>query len=112
VQGPVPGPEGAARGLCEPLEREQPLCSWGTRELDTEWRLFLNYRAGYDLDKACTASAKRRPTKAEAKPVEAKPRIRVRAPSQLLMSDVVSDPNQFSMTEVLRTYGHIPEVRA
>ena len=49
-------------------------CSWGTRGLDTEWKLFLNYRAGYDLDKACTGGTKKRPVKAEPKPVEAKPR--------------------------------------
>jgi hypothetical protein len=98
-------------------------CFWGTRDLDSEWKLFLNYRAGYDLDKACTGSAKKRPAKAQAKPAEGKPRIRVKARSApvvtlaevLLASDlanhVFQPEHQLSMTEILRAYGHVPEVR-
>jgi hypothetical protein len=99
-------------------------CSWGTRDLDTEWKLFLNYRAGYDLDKACTGSAKKRTARAQTKPAEGKPRIRVKARSApvvtlaevLLASDlanhVFQPEHQLSMTEILRAYGHVPEVRA
>jgi hypothetical protein len=75
-------------------------CSWGTRELDTEWKLFLNYRAAYDLDKACATGTRKRAAKAEAKAAETKPRYRVKAQG-----------SPVSMVDVLRAYGHVPEVR-
>jgi hypothetical protein len=89
-------------------------------DLSREWELFQAYLKAYSLEKA-------RPTKqAKPKPVEkpAKPRIRVKAQSApvvtlaevLLASDlanhVFQPEHQLSMTEILRAYGHVPEVRA
>jgi hypothetical protein len=71
-------------------------------ELDREWEYFKLARKLYDLDKGSSS----KPAKAKpdlAKSQEPKPRIRVRATTSV---------NPLSMAEIMRAYGHVPEVRA
>lgn len=80
-------------------------------ELDREWELFKLYRQAYDLDKAPPKGGNGAPKRGNSTPsVTAFPTPRPAL--QLLMSEVTSHPNQMSMAEIMRAYGHVPnEVR-
>jgi hypothetical protein len=85
--------------------------------LDAQWDLFRCLLDAHRLEKACGPVAGR-PSRQSAKPTASaiptppKPRIPARTQTQLLMSEVTNDPRQLSMAEILRSYGHLPEVRA
>jgi hypothetical protein len=70
--------------------------------LANEWELFKLYREAYRLDKACQKPAPAAP--APAQPVQAPPKPRVRVKAQRAPA--------LTMAEMLRAYGHVPEVRA
>lgn len=67
--------------------------------LANEWELFKLYREAYRLDKATQKPA---PAAPQPAPAPAKPRVRVKANSA----------PSLSMAEILRSYGHLSEVRA
>jgi hypothetical protein len=85
--------------------------------LDAQWDLFRCLLDAHRLEKACGPVAGR-PSRKSAKPTASaiptppKPRIPARTQTQLSMSEVTNDPRQLSMAEILRSYGHLPEVRA
>jgi hypothetical protein len=90
--------------------------------LDAQWDLFQCLLNAHRLEKAC-GPVGGRPAKRSAKPSEERPMSQNPASNdagkwdkrralQLLMSEVANDPRQLSMAEILRSYGHLPEVRA
>lgn len=86
-------------------------------ELDREWELFKLYRQAYDLEKGSQEKAKPNTKMTKPAPINTgntKPKsINPPRPAhQLLMSEVTSHPNQMSMAEIMRAYGHVSEARA
>jgi PD-(D/E)XK nuclease superfamily protein len=89
--------------------------------LDSQWSLFLTLLEAYRLEKACGSVTQGRAKPAKAKAAEPKPATRVRAQSSLTLTELVEaadlanhvcrPEHQFSMAEILRAHGHVPEVR-
>jgi hypothetical protein len=90
--------------------------------LDAQWDLFTTLLRAYQLDKACgsVTEGRAKPTakaKAAPKPIRVKPQ-----PAPVTLTEVVEaadlvnhvwrPEHQFTMAELLRNYGHVPEVRA
>lgn len=72
-------------------------------ELDREWELFKLYRQAYDLEKGAPSPKRASSPRSEKAQASEKPRVRVRATTSV---------NPLSMAEIMRAYGHVPEVRA
>jgi hypothetical protein len=89
--------------------------------LDSQWNLFLTLLEAYKLEKVCGSVTQGRTKPTKAKPPEPKPSSRVKPQPALTLTELVEaadlanhvfrPEHQFSMAEILRANGHVPEVR-